>query len=945
MPTANTLNLRPEFLAKHMRATAIELSNKQNSGWAQRPDPTDLLEMTYPTADVQRSLDAVSTAAAGRPVVFIGQRGHGKSHIMAVLHHAFDNPDPVQAWAKAWGTKLASAKLQGVVLQKGFFPISETMSNQEYPSLWDLIFDRHPKGAYFKGCFATSGTMLPAKSLLQDMFSQQRTALILDELQTWFDGLQDDPSDHGPKRRQWAFNFIQILSELAKDRPDLLSLIVSVRDSTTEAFRQVHRVGPILIDFKGETAREDRKRLLLHRLFQNRDNFGDAEIEQAVAPYATERVRLLYSDRTAAEQARLRQEVATCWPFAPELLSLLEDNILMAAAAQDNRDLIRVLAEVYRERKDPAAVVTPADFAVDNDDCGVTSLLDAFTASADQEKLREKAIRNLKALRDARVPAPHALAVISSLWMRSLSPGHDAGGTRKEVQLDVTRNAPVDDNGFTLELAEIIDNSFNIHEIGTTEKRYCFRLPENPVSKVKAWARNDHHFVPETAAAPGLLPVGRDQDYVRKALNHMLRPADAASEPPSRPIVLDPNWNTAPWANVQLQTDVPAKWEEGGIPVLIVLPVAPADPSAVLGPWLATHVTVNRNMIRFLLPKAGLPSIYDDRDLLLSARCALVAEEFGKQDSDYASLYRKKFYPELKKKLEERFDRYAALEIWDFQDPTACTFHVEGHGGSGGAIPGAVEKHFRKNHFAPENFTPFIVDAATRGDTVEVVLSLLRGEPLPGQEAMPYFGVTQTYEDIVGVASKDKIALNVGGTWYHREDGEAEDVALVRLRQKTFKTGKELHGIKLGLPSQVGGGGITVVTPPVVAPAATPSGTPPDVPPGIPPVGPPVVPPGPGNTGTGDGGDSSPVVPPVVPPIAPTPSPPVIHKTLGAKSGVNLLGDIEVWGYPDKQNITQASLTINGLSIKDLRDLCTKLPAKIKAELQITVPVDGGQNK
>ena len=255
MLTANTLNLRPEFLAKHMRATAIELSNKQNSGWAQRPDPSDLLEMTYPTADVQRALDAISTAAAGRPVVFIGQRGHGKSHIMAVLHHAFGNKDPVQAWAKAWGAKLASAKLQGVVLQKGFFPISETMSNQEYPSLWDLIFDRHPKGAYFKGCFAASGTMLPAKSLLQDMFNQQRTALILDELQTWFDGLQDDPSDHGPKRRQWAFNFLQILSELAKDRPDLLSLVVSVRDSTTEAYRQVHRVGPMLIDFKGETAR------------------------------------------------------------------------------------------------------------------------------------------------------------------------------------------------------------------------------------------------------------------------------------------------------------------------------------------------------------------------------------------------------------------------------------------------------------------------------------------------------------------------------------------------------------------------------------------------------------------------------------------------------------------------------------------------------------------
>ena len=141
---------------------------------------------------------------------------------------------------------------------------------------------------------------------------------------------------------------------MAKDRPDLLCLVVSVRDNSTEAYRQIHRVGPTLIDFKGETAREDRKRLLLHRLFQNRDNFADAEIERIVDVYASERNRLLFSDKTDADKARLRQEVVACWPFAPELLNLLEDNILMADAAQGNRDLIRTLAEVYR-----SAMATP----------------------------------------------------------------------------------------------------------------------------------------------------------------------------------------------------------------------------------------------------------------------------------------------------------------------------------------------------------------------------------------------------------------------------------------------------------------------------------------------------------------------------------------------------------------------------------------------------------
>jgi len=515
MPVPNTLDLWPEFLAKTMRATAIELSNRQNSGWAQKSDPSELLEITYPTADVQRALEAVSTAGGGRPVVFIGQRGRGKSHLMAVQHHALANPGPVQTWARNWGARLGAAKLQGLTLQGGFLAISETMLNEEYANLWDVIFDRHPKGAYYRGRFEQAGTTMPSKSLLQDLFVEQRTALILDELQSWFDALHDEPGDHGPKRRQWAFNFIQILSELAKERPDLLCLVVSVRDATTEAFRQVLRVGPVLIDFKGETAREDRKRLLLHRLFQNRDQFTDMEINQLVDAYATERNRLLFPDRTGADKARLRQEVVQSWPFAPELLNLLEDNILMAAAAQDNRDLIRILAEVYRERTDPGPVITPADFSIDNEDCGVTSLLDAFTTSADQEQLRDKAIRNLQALKQASVAAPHALGVISSLWMRSLSTTHDVGGTRQEVQLDITRAAAVDDNSFTAELAEIIDNSFNIHEVGATDKRYCFKLPENPVSKVKAWAKNDRSFDPQTPTPPGLLPVGRDQEYLR----------------------------------------------------------------------------------------------------------------------------------------------------------------------------------------------------------------------------------------------------------------------------------------------------------------------------------------------------------------------------------------------------------------------------------------------
>jgi transcriptional regulator with AAA-type ATPase domain len=106
------LQLRQEFQTRHMRDTAIELSNGENTGLMQRKDSTELLEITYPTADVRRALEAVSLNTAGKPIVMMGQRGSGKSHIMALVHHAFGSPNVVESWASSWGQKLQADKAQ-----------------------------------------------------------------------------------------------------------------------------------------------------------------------------------------------------------------------------------------------------------------------------------------------------------------------------------------------------------------------------------------------------------------------------------------------------------------------------------------------------------------------------------------------------------------------------------------------------------------------------------------------------------------------------------------------------------------------------------------------------------------------------------------------------------------------------------------------------------------
>ena len=101
------LKLRDEFLGSQMPGTAIALRRKDNSGAAQRT-PDFILSITYPTADVQTALRAVSTDRSKRPIVLMGDRGRGKSHIMAVMHHAVESSSQVQKWANEWVNRLGA---------------------------------------------------------------------------------------------------------------------------------------------------------------------------------------------------------------------------------------------------------------------------------------------------------------------------------------------------------------------------------------------------------------------------------------------------------------------------------------------------------------------------------------------------------------------------------------------------------------------------------------------------------------------------------------------------------------------------------------------------------------------------------------------------------------------------------------------------------------------
>ena len=906
------LTLREEFRGKRLKGTAIELSNDQQTG-ATQIAAKQFLEITYPTHDLLKGIEAVGPNQ-GRPVVVIGERGLGKSHLMATLYHAVTDPASTGAWLKEWATKLAEQDIGNIALRDGMHVIGESLHRQRYKFLWDVLFDNHPHGSFIKGKWegqGTSKTEIPSDKLIIELLEHKPTMLLLDEFQTWYDGLTNTkqyPWKH------WAFNFIQILSEIAKERPDLLVLVISVRNGGSDAYQQVHRVNPVAIDFKAggsaERIQQDRRRMLLHRLFDNRLQIASSTIESLVAQHVTESFRLL--EVPPAEQERKRQEFTESWPYAPHLLRLLEEQVLIATDAQETRDLIRILANLFKSRGENAPLLTAADFRLDDDSSGIGALLEAV-ANQHHRTLREKAQQNIISVTEARhdhaSAAPHLQEIVGALWLRSIAVGNLAGAEPATLQLDITRSKPVDDNAFHVELATIVENSFNIHQDGT---KLLFREEENPRAKLIAYARNDKLFTD-----------GADQAQLAKQVRYVIAGSDEVAKT-FRVIALPRTWANDPWTLLD-DAEHPDKWDDR-LPIL-VLPEEPDKLDATLGRWLKDQLQKRRNTVRFLLPRSGSTNAFLDRDLLILARAEMKAQEWGSQNPDYKKLH-KEFESTLRENLRKRFDRFAVLSRWNFADPAQCKFSVERLDKQGSQIPEAIEEALTSDLFVPEDFEDLVVEFANNNEAVGKLLRELQ-EPRPaGQDCIPWLGETAMKERLLRLCARGKVALNVRGMEYlQTHPGEDEDVAWRRLRPKLSLTGRHLDDVFIMLPSAVPAtGGATLPQPTTTVGGGlfggdgtvTPHPTTSPMPGGD---GTTSLPPNPVPGGIFGGGT------PTAPSRTPLANP--------ATSPLNLIGKIESWGIGPATRVADVSIKVSAATGAQLKELLRKLPEGMTFELNL----------
>jgi hypothetical protein len=884
------LKLRPEFKGERLKGTTIDFSADKKTG-ALNKSSAEFLSITYPSVDLLKVFEATQPDRA-RPIVLLGGRGQGKSHLMAALWHAINDPAEATKWLAEWAVTLKRPELQTLKFRTDFCVIAESLHQQRFKFLWDILFECHPEGKLAKGKWVGKGTAMttvPSKDLLIEMFEAKPTALLLDEFQTWFDGLVDSPK---AKTQSWAFNFIQLLSEIANDRPDLLVFVASIRDNQSQSFQQIRRINPVLVDFQGTQAKQDRQRLLLYRIFENRLNIPSDNVTVLIKPHVDEYVRL--SETPPSQHDAKSAEFVEAWPYSPVLMRLLEDQVLVATEAQETRDLIRILVDLFKTRGEESPVITAADFDISDDTSSVTSLLSSV-ANQLHRALLEKARRNLDAVRlavkEPDINVPHASDIISALWLRSLSVDRVNGAEPAELQSDITRNQAIDDNTFAAEMALIRENSFNIHPVGN---RLVFREEENAEGKLLANAKNDKLF-----------QSGQDIEQLATEIRYVIGGSEDVSRK-FRVVVLRKNWLTTPWTELP-ETERPDRWD--GRLTLIVLPERPDNLNGTLGAWLKQNVAQRRNTLRFLLPKSTVSNVYFDRDLIVYARAVYLANQWKDTDPAYRPLHSTYQNTHLRPKLRDLFDTFAILDIWSFAQPEQCEFLTEKHNATGDSIPKAVDDKISSELFVAEDFETAALLHATSSAPLSKFIADLQEPSIDGKHCIPWLGEVSTKEKVLQLCAAGKIAINLRGLeLLQAQPGESVESAWMRIKGK-LGSGKELEQTTLMLPgaSPQSGGSLPLPLTPAVplVPTLPPSNPPATPPPNI------------------FGGNPQPTTIP--------------NDSFGTppKSPVNLLGEVEKWGISAATSVSNININVSQMTGAQLTEMLQKLPDGVTYALNL----------
>lgn len=733
------LKLRPEFAASTISGTVVSLDSKYSESFVNLPT-AKALDVTYPSVDLIQAIEACFGANNNRYLVIMGERGQGKSHIMGVIHHAFKDPKMFMSWIDGWKSKL-SYQIKINQPPSNFLALTVPLHEQGYEFLWDPIFQHHPEGKKLEGKWeAKKDTMpIPTKADLITALEIQPVALILDEFQTWYANLSG-------KAESWAFNFIQILSEIAKEYPNLLKLVVSVRNGEGDSYKQLHRINPLIVNFTSEASRQDRHRLIIHRIFENRGQIPAEQIKGKIDTYFNEWCRLL--EKEGPEVSSLQNQSVEMWPYSLDLINVLEEQILLSTNAQGTRDLLQVLVYLYRAASESEVVITPAHFGLSEEKNIELDKLIAAIGTKQTGQLAKIALKNIEVVKqNLKENTPHFTdRALASLYIRSLNASRVKGVTREQIQADISYSSKIDDNLFKDQWAQIFDNSYNVHE---KQNRYFFDIPENARTKVLAHARNQKLF-----------EQGQDIDKILGITEWAYVPKNSTDKGRFRFSVLGKNWRSNPFEEGQFRGKNPSDVGDGqACYVFIPEALENGQLKQAISRFVNTFVPNYKNLLRFVVPNRN---IFEDKAILLNARALHFADSWKEQDQEYDRL-KTHYQGELQKELSSAFSNVMIISQWDFQNPHNISFETINIDGQSTQMFSEIDDKIEHDYFSIDDFKALVVDAVKSNNIERQKLSNLRKiieEPRPFPNAViPWTRPAHIFDVIVDGVMNGQYAI------------------------------------------------------------------------------------------------------------------------------------------------------------------------------------------
>ena len=869
------LKLRPEFAQATITGTAVSLDAKYAESFVNLPT-SKALDVTYPSVDLIQSLEACFGSDNRRYLVIMGDRGQGKSHIMGVIHHAFKDPKTFMSWIEVWKGRL-SFNFKINEPSSNFLAITVALHEQGYEFLWDPFFQHHPEGQKLEGKWeAKKDTMpIPAKQDLIEAFKIKPVAFILDEFQTWYANLSG-------KAENWAFNFIQILSEIAKEHPDLLKLVVSVRDGETDSYQQLHRLNPTIVNFKSAASRQDRHKLIIHRIFENRLQIPSEQIKGKIDLYFNEWCRLLHRD--GAEKSDLLAQSIEMWPFSIDLINVIEDQIMLSTNAQATRDSILVLVYLYRSINESESVITPAHFGLNEENNKELDKLIGAVANKQVSQLAKIALKNVDVVKQnlKENTPPFMEKSLASLYIRSLNMAKAKGVSREQIQADISISNKIDDNVFKDQWAQIFDNSYNVHEkLG----KYFFDIPENARTKVLAHARNAKLF-----------ENGQDLDKILGITEWAYNPKNSTDKGRFRFCILGKDWKTNPFIEGQFRGKLPSDIGDGqACYIFIPESLENGNLKQAIGKFLVTNIPSYKNLIRFVVPSKN---IFEDKEILLNARALHFADSWKEQDVEYKRLT-EHYQNELQKVISNAFSKVVIISQWDHQNFHNISFESIEVNGQSSSMFAEIDQKIEKDHFSIDDFKALVLDAVKSNNIERQKLSNLRRiieEPRPFPNAViPWTRPTHIFEVIVEGVLSGQYAIQTNSGIVQSSVGKTEPQIRQELPIPQWNRWDSLHVTQ----AQSMSGGTGIPTP------LTGSDTPP-------------ISGGGWTAGGGTGGET--------PPTGPSITINKIIRGLGyGTQPLQILDQLERWGVAKETKLHDVSFVITTLTGEQLKKIIKAL--------------------